>query len=134
MFCSVILLLLLSYFSFGVLQLMLPEAPQPYGLLYYPRIGHSNFLHRFRAVIYMFKPFATSSLREILTAKGGKLCGREMAGKFSLKMPDFHVAFRDLSHALNLRHGTQSFTSLPKGRRAEDFFFRPDKSDGFGRV
>jgi hypothetical protein len=37
-------------FSFGVLQLMLPEAPQPYGLLYYPRIGHSNFLHQFRAV------------------------------------------------------------------------------------
>jgi hypothetical protein len=29
-------------------------------------------------------------------------------------MPDFHVAFRDLSHAVNLRHGTHSFTSLPK--------------------
>jgi hypothetical protein len=37
------------FFSFGVLQLMLPEAPQPYGLLYYDRIGHSNFLHQFRA-------------------------------------------------------------------------------------
>jgi hypothetical protein len=37
------------FFSFGVLQLMLPEAPQPYGLLYYPRIGLSNFLHEFRA-------------------------------------------------------------------------------------
>jgi hypothetical protein len=36
-------------FSFGVLQLMLPEAPQPYGLLYYPRIGPSKFLHQFRA-------------------------------------------------------------------------------------
>jgi hypothetical protein len=36
-------------FSFGVLQLMLPEAPQPYGLLYYPRIGLSNFLYQFRA-------------------------------------------------------------------------------------
>jgi hypothetical protein len=43
------LLLLLLFFSFGVLQLMLPEAPQPYGLLYYPRIGLSNFLHHFRA-------------------------------------------------------------------------------------
>jgi hypothetical protein len=39
----------LLLFSFGVLQLMLPEAPQPYGLLYYPRIGHYNFLHEFRA-------------------------------------------------------------------------------------
>jgi hypothetical protein len=28
---------------------MLPEALQPYGLLYYPRIGLSNFLHQFRA-------------------------------------------------------------------------------------
>jgi hypothetical protein len=37
-------------------------------------------------------------------------------------MPDFHVAFRDLLHAVNLRHGTHSFTSLPKGRLAEDFF------------
>jgi hypothetical protein len=37
------------FFSFGVLQLMLPEAPQPYGLLYYPRIGRSKFLNQFRA-------------------------------------------------------------------------------------
>jgi hypothetical protein len=29
-------------------------------------------------------------------------------------MPEFHVAFRDLLHAVNLRHGTHSFTSLPK--------------------
>jgi hypothetical protein len=33
----------------GVLQLMVPEAPQPYGLLYYPRIGLYNFLHQFRS-------------------------------------------------------------------------------------
>jgi hypothetical protein len=37
-----------------------------------------------------------------------------MAGEFNLKMPDFHVAFRDILHAVNLRHGTHSFTSLPK--------------------
>jgi hypothetical protein len=54
--------------------------------------------------------------------------GREMAGKFSLKMPDFHVAFRDLLHAANLRHGTDWFTSFPKGRSAEDIF-HPEKSD-----
>jgi hypothetical protein len=59
-----------------------------------------------------------------------------MAGKFSLKMPDFQVAFRDLLNVVNLRHGNHSFISLPKegvlriffhpekskGRRAEDFF------------
>jgi hypothetical protein len=55
-----------------------------------------------------------------------------MAGKFSLKMPDFHVAFRDLLHAVNMRHGSDGFTSPSEGRRAEDFFFRPEKSDGFG--
>jgi hypothetical protein len=37
-----------------------------------------------------------------------------MAGKLSLKMPDFHVAFRDLLYAVNLRHGTHGFTSLQK--------------------
>ena len=37
-----------------------------------------------------------------------------MANKFCLKMPDFHVTFRDLLHALNLRRGTNGFTSLLK--------------------
>jgi hypothetical protein len=45
-----------------------------------------------------------------------------MAGKFNLKMPEFHVAFRDFLHAVNLRHGTHGFTSLLKGKCAEDFF------------
>jgi hypothetical protein len=84
---------------------MLLETPQPYGLLYYPRIGLPNFSNssalprplsrevwNFKPVIYMFPTFATSRLREIIAAKGGL----EMAGKFSLKLPDFHVAFRDL--------------------------------------
>jgi len=33
-------------------------------------------------------------------------CGREMS--------DFHVIFRDLLHAVKLRHGTDGFTSPPK--------------------
>ena len=36
-----------------------------------------------------------------------------MADEFCLKMPDFHVTFRDLLHAVNL-HGTNGFTSIPK--------------------
>ena len=35
---------------------------------------------------------------------------------------EFHVTFRDLLHAVQLRHGTDGFTSSPKGRSAEDFF------------
>jgi hypothetical protein len=58
---------------------------------------------------------------------------REMAGKFSLKMPDFHVAFREFLHAVNLRHGTHSFTSLLKEGMVR-ISFRPEKFDGFGWV
>ena len=39
-----------------------------------------------------------------------ELHGREMADEFCLKMPDFHVTFRDLLRAVNLRHGTDGFT------------------------
>jgi hypothetical protein len=37
-----------------------------------------------------------------------------MAGKFILKILDFHVAFRELLDAVNLRDGTHRFTSLSK--------------------
>ena len=58
--------------------------------------------------------FATSRLQEILAAKGVTTWGREMADEFCLKMPDFHVTFWDLLHALHLRHGTDGFTFPPK--------------------
>jgi uncharacterized protein YigA (DUF484 family) len=48
-----------------------------------------------------------------------------MAGKFILKMPDFHVTFRDLLHAINLRHETHGFTSIPK-EGVLGIFFRPE--------
>jgi len=51
-------------------------------------------------------------------------CGREMSGNFA-QNADLHVTFRDLLHAVKLRHGTDGFTSPSEGRRAEDFFFRP---------
>jgi hypothetical protein len=37
-----------------------------------------------------------------------------MAEEFCLKMPDFHAIFRDLLHAVNLRHGIDGLTSLLK--------------------
>ena len=45
-----------------------------------------------------------------------------MADEFCLKMPDFHVTFRDLLHVVNLRHGTKDFTSLPKEGMLRIFF------------
>jgi hypothetical protein len=56
-------------------------------------------------------------------------------GKFSLKLPDFHVALRDLLLAVNLRHGTHSCTSLPKEGVLRIFLFftlkNPTTSAGF---
>ena len=45
-----------------------------------------------------------------------------MADEFCLKMPDFHVTFRDLLHTVNLRRGTKGFTSLPKEGVLRIFF------------
>jgi hypothetical protein len=56
-----------------------------------------------------------------------------MARKFSLKMPDFHVAFSGPLHVVNLRHVTHGFISRPK-EGILMIFFLPEKSDGFGRV
>jgi hypothetical protein len=39
--------------------------------------------------------------------------GLELSGKFCLNV-DFHVTFRDLLHAVKLRHGTDGFTSSQK--------------------
>ena len=58
----------------------------------------------------------------------------KMADEFRLKMPDFHVTFRDLLHAVNLRHGTGGFTSPPKEGVLRIFFFalkNPTASVGF---
>jgi hypothetical protein len=53
--------------------------------------------------------------------------------EFSLKIPDFHVTFRDLLHAVNLRYGKDGFISPPQ-EGVVRIFFCPEKSDGFGRV
>jgi hypothetical protein len=45
---------------------------------------------------------------------------------------DFQVTFRDLLHAVKLRHGTDGFTSSPKGGVLR--IFSPQISDGFGWV
>ena len=65
---------------------------------------------------YYFYTFQLSPLvvsPDILVAKGGTMWARN--GRWILpEMPDFHVAFRNLLHALNVRHGTDGFTSPPK--------------------
>ena len=56
-----------------------------------------------------------------------------MTDEFFLKIPDFHVTFKYLSHAVNLRHGTDGVTSPPKYGVLGIFFVlkNPTASVGF---
>jgi hypothetical protein len=69
--------------------------------------------------------FATRRLHACHHARapsGGRWnCGREMSGKFCLNS-HFHVTFRDLLHAVKLRHGNDGFTSPPKEGVLRIFF------------
>jgi hypothetical protein len=56
-----------------------------------------------------------------------------MAGYFGLIGLTSTKTVRDLLHAVNLRQGTHSFTSLPKEGMLRIFYARK-KSDGFGQV
>ena len=49
--------------------------------------------------------------------------GREMSGKFCLNA-DFHLTFRDLLHAVKLRHGADGFT-FPSKEGVLRIFFLP---------
>ena len=66
----------------------------------------------------------SSERRNYLARNGRLIC---------LKMPDFQVTFRDLLHAVNLRHGTDGFTSLPKEDMLRIFLAlkNPTASAGF---
>ena len=75
--------------------------------------------------MFQLSPLVVSP--EILVAKVGTVWTRN--GRLILpEMPEFHVAFKELLHAVNLRHGTDGFTSAPKEGVLRIF------SDGFGRV
>ena len=66
--------------------------------------------------------FATRCHHARAPSGGRWNCGREICGKFCLNV-DFHVTFRDLLHAVKLRHGTDGFTSPPK-EVVQRIFFR----------
>jgi hypothetical protein len=82
----------------------------------------------------MFTTFATSRLREILAAKVGNTWGEKCAGKFSLKMPDFHVTFRGSFTCRKTTTWDPQLYFPYEGRRAEDCFValkNPTASAGF---
>jgi hypothetical protein len=62
-------------------------------------VRHSNFRHQ-------ASPCESTLQRKV------ELWARNVR-KFCLNA-DFHITFRDLLHAVKLRHGTDSFTSPPK--------------------
>ena len=57
--------------------------------------------------------FTTSRLQEILAAKGGTTCARN-GRRILPENARLPRKFRDLLHAVNLRHGTDGFPSPPK--------------------
>ena len=79
-------------------------------VLYCGRVPAANAPGCTAAEGLLYKPWSLV----VPTCTARCLLGREMADEFCLKMPDFHVTFRDLLHAVNIRHGTNGFTSLPK--------------------
>jgi hypothetical protein len=78
-----------------------------YSLLAYctAHFGRSNFGHQMPPRAYRHVPHSSSG--------SWKLWAGNKDREFCLNA-DFHGTFRDLLHAANLRHGTHSFTSLPK--------------------
>ena len=95
----------------GSRRLMHPDALQPKAYC-----TNRSYLHR------------QVSPSETIVVKG-----REMADEFCLKMPDFHVTFRDVLHAVNLRLGTNDFNFLPKEGVLRIYFAlkNPTTSAGF---
>ena len=88
-------------------------------VLYCGRVPTANAPGCTAAEGLLYKPWslivATCTARCLHQRKWKEeLLGREMADEFCLEMPDIHVTFRDLLHTVNLRHGTNGFTSLPK--------------------
>jgi len=67
--------------------------------------------------------FATRHLHARALSGGMWNFGREMSGEFCLNA-ELHVTFRDILHAVKLRHRTDGFTSPPK-EGALRIFFRP---------
>ena len=55
-----------------------------------------------------------------------------MADEFCLKIPDFHVTFMDLLHAVSVRHGADGFTSLPKEGVVRIFFALKNQTASVG--
>ena len=77
-------------------------------------------MHCSRRLIVQTLVFSRSYLHrqvsppETLVVKGGTTWARNGWWILPENARDFHVTFMDLLHAVNLRHGTNGFTSLPK--------------------
>jgi len=76
-------------------------------------VRHSNFRHQASPRV---SPYESTQRRKV------ELWARNVR-EFCLNA-DFHVTFRDLLHAVKLRHGTDGFTSPPK-EGVLRIFFRP---------
>jgi hypothetical protein len=96
-----------SWFCRSRLRSNAPFALQPLGLLYYPVPPSFRRSHCRRQMP------PRSTRRERSKKRKVELYGREYYPIIYLNA-DFHVTFRNLLHAANLRYGTDGFTPPPK--------------------
>jgi hypothetical protein len=84
---------------------------QPFKAYFALWVRRSNFHHQASPRV---------SLRQSTKQRKVELWTRNVR-EFCL-IADFHITFRDLLHAVKLRHGTDGFTSLPKEGVLRNFF------------
>jgi hypothetical protein len=94
------------FFSLGP-GVYVPDALQPLGLLYNPVNPPTLVFGRSHCHCQMSPRL---SRRERSKQQKVELMGGNVIREFCLNA-NFHVTFRDLSHAANLRHETDGFTS-----------------------
>ena len=92
------------------------SALQPEGLLCPPYIVFCSHFCSQRSLRVLHDTRTPSSER------WNYLWVRKLTGKFCLEMPTSTIHSRVLLHAVNLRHGTEGFTSLPKEGVLRNFF------------
>jgi hypothetical protein len=104
-------------------------------VLWIPVLKHFNNSGRWPRFFFQLRTAAFKAYCAIWVRRSNfrhqsfpRVSPRESTQRRKVELWARNVTFRDLSHAVKLRHGTDGFTSPPKGNVLRNF------SDGFGRV
>ena len=100
-------------------------------VLYCGRVAAANAPGCTAAEVLLYKPWSlvvpTCTARRLHQSERRNYLGEKWPMNFA-----FHVTFRDLLHAVNLRHGTNGFTFLPKEGVLRNFFALKNSTANLG--